>query len=145
MQYPNQKRSPQTHGLTLFFFYFCSASFPYTGEDISFLTLSFKINSKSEYLSWTSFNEFSTLTAQLFSQLGFQEYILTQTRRWWRDYTSPSFVFLPASSEYKVHLLKGCIYSGIPAHKPQQTILSSPKLKAHFWEAYNQSFRGGIG
>lgn len=41
-QYPDQKCSPQTRGLTLFFFYFCSASFLHTGEDISFSTLSFK-------------------------------------------------------------------------------------------------------
>lgn len=116
-QYPDQKCNPQTHGLTLFFFYFCSASFLHTGEDISFSTLSFKTTRCSGQLFTLTIRDFSTLTAELPSQLGFQACAATQSREWRWDYTSPNFVFLPATSECQVKLLKGCICSGIPAHK----------------------------
>lgn len=141
-QHPKEKYSPQTQGPNLPFFYFCSTSFPHTGEDTSFSTLSFKIKRCSRSLFTVTISDFSMLTAEFFSQLGFQEHILTQTRRWWWDYTSPSLVSLPASSECQVQLLQGWVCSGVPAYKPR---LGSPKLKPHFQEAYNQSFRGGIG
>lgn len=49
------------------------------------------------------------------------------------------------TSECQVQLPKGCVSLAIPAHKPRQTILRSPKLQARFQEAHNQSFTGGTG
>lgn len=58
----------------------------------------------------------------------------------------PKFCVSPsATSECQVRLPKGCVCLGIPAHKPPQTALSSPKLQARFQEAHNQSCTGGTG